>query len=211
MDKNKVSIPVIRRLPRYLRYVNMLEKGGVSKVSSRELADLLGTTASQVRQDFNLLGGLGRQGIGYPVDDLKRELEQQIYADEPLSCILVGAGSLGSAIARYLKNVAKGYSLNAIFDSDINKIGQPIEDLSCRDINTLSDYCSEYSPTVAVLCIPTSAAEQIVPKLIECGINNFWNFSHFNIASLNNEIKVENVHIRESLEALSYRIKHENN
>ncbi len=211
MDKNKVSIPVIRRLPRYLRYVNTLEKDGIKKVSSRELADQLGTTASQVRQDFNLLGGVGRQGIGYPVKDLKRELEQRIYADIPLNCILIGAGSLGSAIAKYLKNVAKGYELAAIFDNDINKIGKSIENLNCKDINTLSDYCSDNLPLVAVLCIPTSSAEQIVPQLIDCGIKNFWNFSHYNIASLSDEITVENVHIRESLEALSYRIKHENN
>ncbi len=212
MDKNnKVSIPVIRRLPRYLRYVNRLEAEGVKKVSSRELAELLGTTASQVRQDFNLLGGLGRQGIGYPIDELKKELEQRIYAETPLDCILIGAGSLGSAIARYLKNVAKGYNLIGIFDNNETKLGTKSEEFTCLHIDTLADFCSKNKPVVAVLCVPTSAAEQIAPKLIKCGIKNFWNFSHYNFATLSDDIKVENVHIRESLEALSYRIKHEIN
>ncbi len=212
MDKNnKVSIPVIRRLPRYLRYVNMLESEGVKKVSSRELAELLGTTASQVRQDFNLLGGLGRQGIGYPIDELKRELEQRIYAETPLDCILIGAGSLGSAIARYLKNVAKGYNLIGIFDNSEEKVGAKLEEYTCLNIDTLSEFCINHNPVVAVLCVPTSAAEQMVPELIKCGIKNFWNFSHYNFAKLNDDVKVENVHIRESLEALSYRIKHEIN
>ncbi len=211
MDKNKVSLPVIRRLPRYLRYVTLLEKTGVKKVSSRELADWLGTTASQVRQDFNSLGGLGRQGIGYLVTDLRMELEQRIYAEKPLDCILIGAGSLGSAIIKYLENVAKGYNLLAVFDNDPSKIGEKIENLTCLDIAGIDEYCAENSPAVAVLCIPTTAAEGIAPTLLKCGIKNFWNFSHYNLAPLSEEIKVENVHIRESLEALSYRIKHENN
>ncbi len=183
----------------------------MKKVSSRELANHLGTTASQVRQDFNLLGGLGRQGIGYPVADLKNELEQLIYTEKPLTCILIGAGSLGSAIARYLKNVAKGYELIGIFDSDVNKIGLSIEDISCTDISKISEFCVSTLPDVAVLCVPTSSAELLAPQLIDSGIANFWNFSHFNLATLDDNIKVENVHIRESLEALSYRIKHEYN
>ncbi len=211
MDKiSKVSLPVIRRLPRYLRYVTLLERSGVTKVSSRELADWLGTTASQVRQDFNSLGGLGRQGIGYLVTDLKTELEQRIYAEKPLECILIGAGSLGSAIIKYLQNVAKGYNLVAIFDNDPAKIGKIIEGIECRDISEIGEYCKKNQPIVAVLCIPTSAAESLAPLLFECGIKNFWNFSHYNLAPLSEEIKIENVHIRESLEALSYRIKHEN-
>ncbi len=212
MDKhNKISLPVIRRLPRYLRYVNILEGAGVSKVSSRELADFLGTTASQVRQDFNLFGGLGRQGIGYPVGELKKELENLIYAEAPLNCVLIGAGSLGSAITRYLKNVAKGYRLTAVFDNDARKIGGKIEEFTCMDIVEISEYCRANTVDVAVLCVPTSAAGKIAPTLIECGIINFWNFSHYNLSTLSDDIKVENVHIRESLEALSYRIKHENN
>ncbi len=211
MDKGKISIPVIRRLPRYLRYVNTLEKAGVEKVSSRELADWLGTTASQVRQDFNSLGGLGRQGIGYLVSELRAELEERIYAETPLDCILIGAGSLGSAIIRYLQNVAKGYNLIAVFDNDPRKIGTEIEDCMCRDIKDISKYCADTKPAVAVLCLPTSGAELIAPELIECGIKNYINFSHYNLAPLNTEIKVENVHIRESLEALSFRIKHEYN
>ncbi len=211
MDKGKVSLPVIRRLPRYLRYINTLEKAGVQKVSSRELAESLGTTASQVRQDFNSLGGLGRQGIGYLVSDLKAELEQQIYAEKPLKSILIGAGSLGSAITRYLKNVAKGYDLVAVFDVDPKKIGTSIEDIECYDTADLLQFCKEENPTVAVICIPTAAAKAMAPTLLECGIKNFWNFSHYNLAPLKDDIMVENVHIRESLEALSYRIKHECN
>ena len=116
MSQNKVSLPVIRRLPKYYRYISDMKKNGVVKVSSSELARMMGTTASQVRQDFNCFGGFGQQGIGYHIDVLLEEISRLLFSERKLNTILIGTGRLGRAIYSYLTAEARGYHLMAAFD-----------------------------------------------------------------------------------------------
>lgn len=208
MAKNTgVSLAVIRRLPRYYRFLEDLRKEGIEYISSRKFAELIGVTASQVRQDLNCFGGFGQQGRGYDVANLCKEIETILGIRRQTPAVLVGAGNLGAAIANHMDFSQRGFSLLGIFDTDARKIGQTIGKQTILDMQTLGEFCQKHHPQMAILCIPQEGAEKIVPSLIEWGIEGFWNFSHFNLAVSYENVIVENVHLGDSLLTLSYLIQ----
>ena len=204
---NDISLAVIRRLPRYYRFLSELSKKGVVRVSSSELSDLLGLTASQIRQDLNCFGGFGQQGYGYLVAQLHREIGKILGLDQIADAILIGAGNLGRAIANHLDFEQRGFRLTAIFDAAEDVIGQSVRHLTVSDMSTLEDFCSQHKPSLAILCVPYDAAKANVDRLKNCGIRVFWNFSHYDIAIDDPQCIVENVHLGDSLMTLSYRMK----
>lgn len=205
--QNKVSLPVIKRLPKYYRYLSDMHKNDVVKVSSSELAKIMGTTASQVRQDFNCFGGFGQQGIGYHVDVLLREITNLLFSEKKLDTILIGTGRLGRAISGYLTAEAKGYQLIAAFDKNPEEIGRQLSGVDILDIADLESFCKEHHPEVAVLCIPRQSAQELAPSLVALGIKGYWNFSHYDLSVLYDGITVENVHLGDSLMSLGYRVR----
>lgn len=206
--QGKVSLPVIKRLPKYYRYLSEMKQKGISKVSSSELARIMGTTASQVRQDFNCFGGFGQQGIGYEVSRLHTEIGSLLFKEDSLNTILIGTGRLGTAISSYLNNEARGYRLLAAFDVKENVIGTELCGMTIQHIDNLREFCKEHHPDVAVLCIPKISAKELAPTLMELGIKGFWNFSHYDLAVEYPGAVVENVHLGDSLMSLSYRVNH---
>lgn len=205
--QNKVSLPVIKRLPKYYRYLSDMHKNDVVKVSSSELAKIMGTTASQVRQDFNCFGGFGQQGIGYHVDVLLREITNLLFSEKKLDTILIGTGRLGRAISGYLTAEAKGYQLIAAFDKNPEEIGRQLSGVNILDIADLESFCKEHHPEVAVLCIPRQSAQELAPSLVALGIKGYWNFSHYDLSVVYDGITVENVHLGDSLMSLGYRVR----
>ena len=205
--QNKVSLPVIKRLPKYYRYLSDMHKNGVVKVSSSELAKIMGTTASQMRQDFNCFGGFGQQGIGYHVDVLLREITNLLFSEKKLDTILIGTGRLGRAISGYLTAEAKGYQLIAAFDKNPEEIGRQLSGVDILDITDLESFCKEHHPEVAVLCIPRQSAQELAPSLVALGIKGYWNFSHYDLSVVYDGITVENVHLGDSLMSLGYRVR----
>ncbi len=203
---NDISMAVIRRLPRYYRFLDELLKSGVVRVSSGELSSLLGLTASQIRQDLNCFGGFGQQGYGYLVEQLHDEIGKILGLSASADAILIGVGNLGRAVANHLDFDKRGFRLTALFDSSPEVIGQSVRDLSVRDMETLEVFCNEQHPQLAILCVPYDAAKAISERLKAVGIRAFWNFSHFDIADDDGTI-VENVHLGDSLMTLSYRMK----
>lgn len=206
-NSGKISLPVIKRLPRYYRYVQNLMSAGVTTVSSSELAAILGTTASQVRQDFNCFGGFGQQGVGYNVQALNTELENLLFSGNNLPTILIGAGRLGRTISGFIASEARGFKLVAAFDASEKEIGSRLGDIRVSDVSTLVDYCKENNPQVAVLCIPEESAGVVAPTLLSLGIKGFWNFSHYDLAASAPGVAVENVHLGDSLSSLGYRVR----
>lgn len=204
--RENISMSVIRRLPRYYRFLNHLKNKGVNRISSKELSEKMGFTASQIRQDLNCFGGFGQQGYGYMVDQLCEEIGNILGVSNGYKCILIGAGNLGQAIASHLSFETQGFSLVGIFDNDPAKIGTTLNNLVIRDIDTLESFCQEVHPVMAVLCIPRSAVERLTDQLYAIGIKNFWNFSHYDIAMKYRDALVENVHLNDSLMTLCYRI-----
>lgn len=197
---------VIRRLPRYYRFLNDLKKKGVTRVSSKELSAKMGFTASQIRQDLNCFGGFGQQGYGYIVEQLCNEIGNILGVANGYKCILIGAGNLGQAIATHLSFETQGFQLVGIFDSNPRKVGTTLGNLVISDIQTLEEFCREQKPVMAVLCVPRAAVERLSDKLYAMGIKNFWNFSHYDITMKYHDAIVENVHLNDSLMTLCYRI-----
>ena len=210
MSKNGVPISVINRLPRYYRFLGSIRDRGIVRISSRELADKMGLTASQIRQDLNCFGGFGQQGYGYNVEQLYGEIELILGLNERKKAILIGAGNLGRAIVSHMPFEQRGFSLIGIFDSKESIAGQIIRGLPVRNISVLDEFCSENRPDAAILCIPQEAAPAIVDQLVRYGIKGFWNFSHYDINRKYPEIPVESVHLNDSLMTFSYRLKQEN-
>lgn len=201
-----ISNSVIRRLPRYYRFLGELEDQQISKISSRELSERMHLTASQIRQDLNCFGGFGQQGYGYNVSELRKEIGRILGVDKHRKTILIGAGNLGTALAVHINFEKSGYSLIGIFDSNKKIVGNPLGKLTITDIDDLEKFCRENKPEVAVLCIPKSVTKEIVDRLTELGVRSFWNFSHYDINVEHKNIIVENVHLGDSLLTLSYGV-----
>lgn len=206
MPKNDVSMSVVRRLPRYLRYLEELEKKGVCKISSKELAESMGLTASQVRQDFNHFGGFGLQGYGYSVSSLKDKIIGILGVNKKTKCILVGAGNLGRALLN-IKFDKLGFDLIGVFDVDKEIVGKKVSSFTILDYSDIEEFCLNNNPVLAVITTPSSVVESIATKLAALGIKAFWNFSHFDLSKKFPDLNVENVHLNDSLITLSYLIK----
>ena len=200
---------VIRRLPRYYRFLSELQKNGVSRISSRELSARMGLTASQIRQDLNCFGGFGQQGYGYIVEQLHEEIGNILGLNQRHPTILIGAGNLGRAVATHMAFESRGFSLIGIFDNSPAVVGQTIRSLPVLHVDALPDFCKDRRPTVAVLCIPFSAVEALSDSLVALGIQNFWNFSHYDLSLQYPGVVVENVHMSDSLMTLCYRISNQ--
>ncbi len=205
MPRSEVSSPVIKRLPRYYRFLGELKRQGVIHISSRELSEKMGLTASQIRQDLNCFGGFGQQGYGYNIEQLHEAVGNILGLQAANKTILIGAGNLGRAITAHIEFPKRGFQLIGIFDNDPNICGKKMRGIEVMNISRVSDFCRDNSPVCAVLCIPKKAAGELVPELVKCGIKAFWNFSHyeFNITE-NEKIIVENVHLADSLMTLAY-------
>ncbi|MDL2293966.1 redox-sensing transcriptional repressor Rex [Ruminococcaceae bacterium OttesenSCG-928-D13] len=206
-NSGKISLPVIKRLPRYYRYVRDLQKAGVTTVSSSELARLLGTTASQVRQDFNCFGGFGQQGVGYNVQLLASELTNLLYQGETLNTVLLGTGRLGRTISGFIARELPGFKLVAAFDNAPAQVGQSLGELTVLDVATLEDFCKQHHPQIVVLCVPEDAAAELAPRLAGLDFKGLWNFSHYDVGNLSPGIAVENVHLGDSLSSLGFRVR----
>ena len=208
MAKQVISTPVIRRLPRYYRFLGDLEREHVERISSRELAQRMGLSASQIRQDFNCFGGFGQQGYGYHVKELREIIGGILGVNQNTGVIMIGAGNLGKAIAAHVDFEKCGCTLIGIFDSDPLLAGTSTAGLPIMPMETLDSFCRQHHPQVAVLCIPKDAAQSLADELISLGINGFWNFSHFDLRVNNPDVIVENVHLGDSLMTLAYCMHH---
>lgn len=206
MGSGSISDSVIRRLPRYYRFLGDLKISGMTRISSRELSERMGVTASQIRQDLNCFGGFGQQGYGYNIELLQREVGKILGLDKPKSAILIGVGNLGRAVAQHISFETKGFQLIGVFDRKESLVGQMVRNMPIRAISTLDEFCRENLPAVAVLCIPKKDAEVIAEQLIKLGVKGFWNFSHYDLGIMFPGIVVENMHFGDSLMTLSYRL-----
>lgn len=207
MAKNhKISMSVIRRLPRYYRFLLELKNNGVLRVSSQELADKMGSSASQIRQDLNCFGGFGQQGYGYDVAKLFDEISVILGLDYQYKAILLGVGNLGRAVVNHVSFETRGFQLTAVFDKNPALVGTRIKDLTVRDIAALDDYCKANTIDAAFLCLPKDSVEPLSEILYGNGVRCFWNFSHFDLSMKYDDVIVENVHLNDSLMTLCYRM-----
>ena len=201
-----VSTAVIRRLPRYHRYLAELLNRDINRISSKELAQRMNLTASQIRQDLNCFGGFGQQGYGYNVRVLYEEIGRILGLNKGLTAVLVGVGNLGHAFAKNIDFQGAGFNLIAAFDKSEELIGTTIAQLKIKGIDEISNYCAQNKVDVAVLCVPSAAAVRVADLLVSCGVNSFWNFTYADIAAGHPNLIVENAHLGDGLMTLCYHI-----
>ncbi len=207
--QKEISQAVIRRMPRYYRYLGELLDDGVERISSNDLSKRMNVTASQIRQDLNNFGGFGQQGYGYNVKHLFDEIGKILGLDQKHNIIIIGAGNLGQALANYVKFEKLGFVIIALFDVNPELKGKRVRDIPILMLDELSDFCADNQVDIAALTMPKSKADMIAQKLVELGINAIWNFAHVDLdvdTDKNNHVVVENVHLSDSLMQLSYNI-----
>lgn len=207
--QKEISQAVIRRMPRYYRYLGELLDDGVERISSNDLSKRMNVTASQIRQDLNNFGGFGQQGYGYNVKHLFDEIGKILGLDQKHNIIIIGAGNLGQALANYVKFEKLGFVIIALFDVNPELKGKRVRDIPILMLDELSDFCADNKVDIAALTMPKSKADMIAQKLVELGINAIWNFAHVDLdvdTDKNNHVVVENVHLSDSLMQLSYNI-----
>lgn len=204
MEKKKnVSMAVIKRLPKYHRYLKELMKNDVDRISSKELGEKIGFTASQIRQDLNNFGDFGQQGYGYNVKELYKQISLILGLDKDYKGIIIGAGNLGQAIANYGRFSELGLSIDAIFDANPKLIGMRIRDVEINDIDTLSEYLNSNNIDIGIICVPRINAQKVSDLLAKGGVKGIWNFAPVDLI-VPKEVTVENVHLSESLLTLVY-------
>lgn len=207
MSKNdSISMSVIRRLPRYYRFLSELDEQGVERISSTRLAEIMRATASQVRQDLNCFGGFGQQGYGYSVGQLRREIQHILGLDNQYKAILIGAGNFGTAVALHLNFGNLGFELIGCFETDKNKVGETLGNILVRSEEEMERFCENNHVDAAFLFIPRQNVESTLDRLYRMGIKNYWNFSHYDITARYPDAVVENVHLSDNLMTLCYRM-----
>ncbi len=203
MSNKNISMAVIRRLPKYHRYLGDLLDKDIHRISSKELSDIIGFTASQIRQDLNNFGGFGQQGYGYNVEALYTEIGKILGLDKKYNAILIGAGNLGQAIANYGGFRKAGFEIKALFDANPRMIGLKIREFEVLDSQDVEEFVRDNEIDIAILCIPRNGAQELVNKLVSVGIKGVWNFAPIDL-DVPKDVIVENVNLTESLFTLSY-------
>jgi len=199
---------VIRRLPKYHRYLGDLLDKDIQRISSKELSDIIGFTASQIRQDLNNFGGFGQQGYGYNVEALYTEIGKILGLDKKYNAILIGAGNLGQAIANYSGFRNAGFEIKALFDANPRIIGLKIREFDVLDPDIIEDFIKENNIDIAVMCIPKNGAQEVIDRVTKAGVKGVWNFAPIDL-EVPEGVIVENVNLTESLFTLSYLMKEE--
>jgi len=204
-EQDRISSAVIRRLPRYRRYLEDLLKKNVDRISSNELSILMGYTASQIRQDLNNFGGFGQQGYGYNIKELYNQIGIILGLDQEYKMIIVGSGNLGQAIANYTHYYKEGFKVSAMFDINPRLIGLRINDIEVMDYEKIEEFLANNHIEIGIICVNKDSAQEVANKLVAGKVNGIWNFAPVDL-EVGENIALENAHLSDSLYSLTYHI-----
>lgn len=206
MNKH-ISITVIRRIPKYYRHLTELLIKGTNRISSQELSDITGFTASQIRQDLNNFGGFGQQGYGYNVEELRDELGKILGLDRQYNVVIVGAGNLGHAITNYKGFKETGFNIIGVFDKDPENPRHPnVGQLDVKPIEDLEEFITDHNVEIGIITISKRYAQEIADIYVKAGIKGIWNFAPVDL-KLPEDVRLEDVRLSESLHTLTYFIQ----
>ena len=204
--KDHISPAVIKRLPRYFRYLRILIREGKTRISSAELSKRMNITASQIRQDLNCFGGFGQQGYGYNVNYLYARICELLGVGAGLQAVIVGAGNLGRALAKNEMFEKRGVDVVAIFDNNPELVGQKVNEIPIIHIDEFERYAATHTIDMAVLTLPKEYALEMAQRIADTDISGIWNFTSQELDSLEGDVVIENVHLGDSLMTLNYLI-----
>lgn len=208
MAESERNVPavVIKRLPRYYRYLGDLLEQDITRVSSGALSKKMNVTASQIRQDFNYFGGFGQQGYGYNVEFLYNAIGEILGLHDEDTIIILGAGNLGRALANHNQFSKRGFKIIGIFDTDKEIIDTFVNGIKVMSADMLESFLKKHRVDIAILTLPKEAAQKTADILANGGVKGLLNFSYMEL-KLPSGISVENVHISDAMMTLSCKIK----
>lgn len=206
MKEKNISLAVIRRLPKYHRYLKEMLDNDIKRISSKELSKVIGFTASQIRQDLNNFGGFGQQGYGYNVEDLYEEIGKILGLTREYNVVIVGAGNLGQALANYSSFNRLGFKLRAMFDINPKIVGLTIKDTQVLDMDGFDDFVNTNDVEIVYICTNRDGAQDVADRISKTSVKAIWNFAPIDL-KLPDDIVVENVHLIDNLLTLSYFLK----
>ena len=204
MKRGSISNNVIRRLPRYVRKLDELEKSGVSRISSGELGRQMGLTPSQIRQDFSCFGEFGQQGYGYNVELLREQINGILGIEHHYSVIVVGVGNIGRALTEHFDFAGNGFQVIGAFDIQQELLGTEVAGVPIHSCSEIPEYVREHQVDIAVLTVPRHAAASMARILSDAGVKAIWNVTNADLELGEGDALVENMHFSDSLMALSY-------
>ncbi len=204
-DKN-ISVAVIRRLPKYHRYLKEMLDNDIKRISSKELSKMIGFTASQIRQDLNNFGGFGQQGYGYNVEDLYNEIGKILGLTRQYNVVIVGAGNLGQALANYSSFDRLGFKLQAMFDVNPKVIGLKINNVEVLDMDNFEKFVEDHNIEIVYICTSRDGAQDVADKIQRTKVKAIWNFAPVDL-KIKSNIIVENIHLIDNLLTVSYFLK----
>lgn len=204
-DKN-ISVAVIRRLPKYHRYLKEMLDNDIKRISSKELSKMIGFTASQIRQDLNNFGGFGQQGYGYNVEDLYNEIGKILGLTREYNVAIIGAGNLGQALANYSSFDKLGFKLQAMFDVNPKLIGLKINNVKVLDMDQFEDFVKANNVEIVYICTSRDGAQNVADKIQKTGVRAIWNFAPVDL-KIKTGVIVENIHLIDNLLTVSYFLK----
>jgi len=200
--KKVISMAIIKRLPKYHRYLMELLINKVDSISSRQLGEKIGFTATQIRQDLNCFGYFGQQGFGYNVKELFNQISKILGLSEKYKMIIIGAGNIGQAIANHTRSQGLDFKLVGIFDINPKLIGLKIQDIKVIDIDELENFLKVTPTDIGIICVSEDNAQTVTDIMVKNGVKGIWNFAPVDL-DVPEEIILENVNLIESLLTLS--------
>ncbi len=206
MKDRNISVAVIRRLPKYHRYLKELLDRDIKRISSKELSKIIGFTASQIRQDLNNFGGFGQQGYGYNVEDLYAEISKILGLTRPYNVVIVGAGNLGQALANYTSFDRLGFKLQGMFDINPKLVGLKVNGVPVMDMDDFDQFVNDNDIEIVYICTSRTGAQDVADRIQKTPIQAIWNFAPIDL-KVNDSVIVENVHLIDNLLTVSYFLK----
>lgn len=204
----QIAESTVRRLSLYLRFLEEFDARGQTTISSGELARSGGTTSAQVRKDLSFFGSFGKRGLGYSVKDLLTSIREILGLEQQWPVIIVGAGKIGAALSQYRGFSSRGFHVVGVYDSDPDKVGMQLGNLTVRADSDLEHDIAQHRPRIAVLAIPAEAAQPIVDRLAAAGVNAILSFAPAPLQAPEG-VTIRAVNMATELEILAYSLTHE--
>ncbi|MCL4260580.1 MAG: redox-sensing transcriptional repressor Rex [Anaerolineales bacterium] len=203
MTTEKIPDIIIGRLPIYLRALQRLADAGALTTSSRELGELVGISAAQIRKDISQFGEFGKQGTGYSISFLMDKLRDILKVDRVWEIAIVGMGGIGQALAHFNGFADRGFRVGMTFDNDPKKIGRKAADFVVLDAATIEDEISARGIKIALLCVPAASAQEAADRLARAGVKAILNYAPASI-SVPEDVRVQYIDPVAHLQRMTY-------
>lgn len=177
MSEKSIPNIVVGRLPVYLRALQRMAQEGRRVTSSQEIGERLGISAAQIRKDLSQFGEFGKQGTGYNIEFLANKLQDILKVDRVWDIAIIGAGDIGSALARYNGLQNRGFQIAKVFDNSPAKIGQKVGDFLIEDANNLVATLKKANIKIVMISVPAAAAQKVADQCIDAGVTAILNYA----------------------------------